>query len=732
MRKVDVIVPVYKGIDETQECIVSAVQSIDPDVGRLIVINDASPEPELVVWLEEAAQKFGFTLLHNAVNLGFVATVNRGMRLHLDCDVLLLNSDVEVHGDWLTRVREGAYLHERTASITPFSNNATICSFPDFCQDNGLLFGLPVAELDEHFAAVFSVGDLTEIPTGIGFCMYLRRDCLDDVGYFDVETFGKGYGEENDWCQRAEKKGWPNYLQANVFVYHKGGVSFDLEQEPRKAKAMELLALKHPDYDAKIQTFIAEDPTREFRIKALWSLFANLTLPKALMITHRLGGGVQQHVNELSYFYAGKALFLQLRPLEDGASVSLSICGSEGSLLDSLSYQIESEYEQLVELLSSLGVGRVHFHHTMGLHTRLWGLPCDLDCQYDITVHDYYFINGNPTLTNGKARFVGDDYGYAFDQACAEAYPIPVSAKQWRCNVGELIEKADRLIFPSSDACQRFSQFFSTNEAIVAWHPDHILAKPYPEISFKDTRPRPLRILVLGALSREKGADLLEQIAEQLSGEGFEFHLAGYAYRALSASVFTLGPYENGEASELIDSVSADVIWFPALWPETYSYTLSHALEKGLPVVVPDIGAFTERVRGRSNVATIPWNSSVETWLKFWREVKNSGELCGNDAPMGGLTEQTAEFYSASYLAKIETRPASLNVQLIESIQQHYRTAEAVNTVAESVLNLMWRLSKKPVFSRVFKWIPFDIKRAVKRRLSVRSMREIIDKGGVS
>ena len=64
--------------------------------------------------------------------------------------------------------------------------------------------------------------------------MYIRRDRLDDVGYFDEATFGKGYGEENDWCQRAEKRGWTNYHQLNVFAYHKGGVSFAEEGEPPK------------------------------------------------------------------------------------------------------------------------------------------------------------------------------------------------------------------------------------------------------------------------------------------------------------------------------------------------------------------------------------------------------------------------------------------------------------------------------------------------------------------
>ena len=68
------------------------------------------------------------------------------------------------------------------------------------------------------------------IPTGVGFCMYIRRACLDEIGLFDAETFGRGYGEENDFCMRAAAAGWRNVLAGDVFVYHEGAVSFSGER----------------------------------------------------------------------------------------------------------------------------------------------------------------------------------------------------------------------------------------------------------------------------------------------------------------------------------------------------------------------------------------------------------------------------------------------------------------------------------------------------------------------
>ena len=45
-------------------------------------------------------------------------------------------------------------------------------------------------------------------PTGNGFCMYVRRKALQQVGLFDDVAFPRGYCEENDWCQRAIAHGW--------------------------------------------------------------------------------------------------------------------------------------------------------------------------------------------------------------------------------------------------------------------------------------------------------------------------------------------------------------------------------------------------------------------------------------------------------------------------------------------------------------------------------------------
>ena len=123
---------------------------------------------------------------------------------------------------------------------------------------------MDVREVDALFSEM-NAGKVVEIPTGVGFCMYLRRAAIDEVGVFDEEAFGRGYGEENDWCLRATAKGWQHLLAADVFVYHAGGASFGDEAREYQANALAVISERYPDYERQIATFIEADPMEPAR-----------------------------------------------------------------------------------------------------------------------------------------------------------------------------------------------------------------------------------------------------------------------------------------------------------------------------------------------------------------------------------------------------------------------------------------------------------------------------------
>jgi len=264
---IDVIVPAYRGLEETRRCIESVLASRGRTPFALVVIDDASPEPELSAWLAGQAAAGRFQLVVHRENRGFVASVNEGMALHPDRDVVLLNSDTEVAPGWLDRLAACAARDAKAGTLTPFSNNATICSYPDPARGGPMPPGTDVAGLDRAFAEA-NAGASVEIPTAVGFCMFIRRACLAAVGPFDEAAFGKGYGEEVDFCLRAARAGWRNLLCADVFVYHAGEVSFGGGSQDMKERAQRIVDERYPEFMPSVRDWFARDPAASLRRRA--------------------------------------------------------------------------------------------------------------------------------------------------------------------------------------------------------------------------------------------------------------------------------------------------------------------------------------------------------------------------------------------------------------------------------------------------------------------------------
>ncbi|MBH3415870.1 glycosyltransferase family 2 protein [Pseudomonas putida] len=264
-QPVDVLIPVYDGLNETLECINSALEArkLNRTAHRLVVIEDQTPVPALARALKVLAGKGKITLVKNPVNLGFIRSMNRAMALSPNKDVVWLNADTRVHGAWLDRLRQVAYSDARIASVTPFTNNGELMSFPQSQVSHAMPSTKAQAELDELARKTNSPP--IEIETGCGFCLYIKRAALEEVGYLDEVHLARGYGEETDWCLRARNLGWRHMGAPNVFVAHKGGISFGAEKNLRVAHNNAILRKRYPDASARYNAFILRDPIKPAR-----------------------------------------------------------------------------------------------------------------------------------------------------------------------------------------------------------------------------------------------------------------------------------------------------------------------------------------------------------------------------------------------------------------------------------------------------------------------------------
>jgi len=263
---VDVIVPVYRGYDDTLACLHSVLTSRNSAPFELIAIDDGSPEPALTAVLDDLAARGLIRLVRNSENRGFVRSTITGMALNPERDVILLNSDTIVTGDWIDRLRAHRLKDAKVGTLTPWSNNATLMSYPETFADNGQALELSFDALD-RMAARELAGVAHDIPTGVGFCFYIARDCLNEVGTFNAEAFGRGYGEENDFCRRAAARGWRNLAACDVFVRHSGETSFQADASEARRLSTAALSKLHPTYMDLIGAFMRADPLRPARQK---------------------------------------------------------------------------------------------------------------------------------------------------------------------------------------------------------------------------------------------------------------------------------------------------------------------------------------------------------------------------------------------------------------------------------------------------------------------------------
>ncbi len=265
-KPVDIIIPVYNGLSDLKRCIESIFYHTDLDFHSLIIFDDKSEDSNVRDYLQKLSSKNGnIRVYFNDTNIGFVKTINKGLKLSNN-DVIILNSDTIVTRGWVEKLQRAAYSRPRVATVTPLSNHAYLCSIPKPLEYNFIPKGYDIDSFAE-FIENISLKHYPEIPFGSGFCMYIRREAIKEVGLFNEEVFQKGYGEETDFCLRAYKAGYRNLLDDTTYIYHKGGVSFEENRSraeieiKNKMIAENLIKLKtlHPEYEELKRKALSED-----------------------------------------------------------------------------------------------------------------------------------------------------------------------------------------------------------------------------------------------------------------------------------------------------------------------------------------------------------------------------------------------------------------------------------------------------------------------------------------
>ncbi len=613
---VSVVIPVHGQRALALACIDSVLETIAaPD--RVVVVDDASPDQLLRDRLDDLARQRRIRLVRHDRNLGFSASVNAGIRASRGHDVVLLNSDTLVPPGWLQRLADAAHATRDIGTVTPLSNDASILSYPSIEDANPIPDAAETRRLDAMTRAANGQA-VVDIPVGVGFCLYIRRDCLRAVGVFRDDVFAQGYGEENDFCLRARRLGWRHVALPSVFIAHRGGQSFNRAGVHLRSRNALLLERLHPGYTALVQAFQREDPLAPFRRRLdqrRWRARRGARRDTVVLITHDDAGGVEQRVRQAIHDHQdqGRSVIV-LRPttLADGSpAVALSDGGTER--YPNLRFALPREWSALLRWLRAHRPVATEVHHFLGHHALVHDLPQAMGVPATVHVHDYAWFCPRVVLVDGRGRYCGEPAITACEACVADHGRLDgdsLSVPALRDRSHALLAAAHRVIAPSADTAGRIARHFPGIQPDVVPHQDDAA------IPLRLPRPRPAgragRVCVLGSIGVHKGYDTLLACARDAAERGLdlEFVVVGSSIddaRLLDTGrVFITGSYEPAEAVDLVLRQEADIGFLPSIAPETWCMGLTELWRAGLRVAAFDIGAPAERIRATGRGFLLP------------------------------------------------------------------------------------------------------------------------------
>jgi GT2 family glycosyltransferase len=389
-----VIVPVFDDCDATIACFESLLKAGptftsersngSKDAFRVLAVDDAAPDPALRRYLRLLADSKLIDLVVNPQNLGFIGSINRALAEVSQGDVILLNADTLVPPGFVERLAAAAHSQAEIGTATPLSNNGDIFSFPQ----PGFINPMPgydeMVSLDRA-ASTANASIVVDTPTGIGFCLYVTRRCLDAVGGLS-ERFERGYLEDVDFCLRARERGFRNVCAPSVYVAHHGSKSFKQQKRGLVLRNLGVLDERFPSFRKECLAFEAADPLHAIRSNLERAI--DQPASSAVLIAAGPGGGLAMAETRARQLAADDERVIVIARERTALRVKAFDGSSpQGTLLDL------DQPEQCLEALRRLRPSRLeivdpHVPQRLLEFTRRLAVPIDL------------WITGEPSLSH--------------------------------------------------------------------------------------------------------------------------------------------------------------------------------------------------------------------------------------------------------------------------------------------------------------------------------------------
>ncbi len=622
-----VLVPVYNAPDEVGRCI-DALLAHTPRTVDILIIDDASTEPAIGELLAAAAREPNVRVVRNQENLGFTRTVNLGLALVADRDVVLLNSDTEVGPRWLTYLAAAAYARDDIGTATAVSNSASQFSVP-LRFHNTLPYWLDAAAYARAVAQC-NRRIWMAVPFGHGFCLYVKRRYIEAVGLLDDDAFPRGYGEEIDFCLRGTRSGWRHALATKAFVYHVNAASFGVSKTARKRQARASLDRRYPEYGSQLRLLSRDQAIVDLRRRTagLWRRVGPVT-PRRLWV---LAADPAIDPEALS----------GLPPAPSGEELALAAIGQElrlyrlaGGVPELTEHGRVSQaptpfspygegYEEVVgRWLLEYAIESVEILGLRGHGAGLVRLAADLQIPVSVLIDDTYAICPSGALTDEQGRPCGGRCTPPSGECLPAKDPLGRKLKHehlpaWQDAYRLALTRADRLAVSSYALLQQLREVFPelAERAILVSDSDPGHALSEVEGVTAGSKPPAVRVGVLCHASTGMGErELHYRVLAPLTHPVLRERLA------VEVSTF--------DADE-IHELAVDLIIVPGalrLAPDTLEHLLARVARSGVPFVV-DVGChrIASPAPPRTGSGQDPLYRLLEAAAEIWTD---ESELAG-------------------------------------------------------------------------------------------------------
>ncbi|MCM1174350.1 MAG: glycosyltransferase [Blautia sp.] len=477
MNSVDIIIPIYNAFEDLEICLNSLYQYTDLKQNRLILINDNSPDERIRPFLDKQARE-NVIVIHNEINRGFSNNINIGMAQSGVNDVILLNSDTILTSNWVEKMMECAYSSKEIGTVTPLSNNATLCSVPELFEENELPPGMNVDQAAE-IVEQCSLKKYPQISVAHGFCMLVKREVIKLIGDFDAETFGRGYGEENDFCNRAEQMGYIHVMCDNTYIYHSGTRSFVSKEKEKYIEAhQKVLYDRYPKQMKANEMHIGSNPNQLIgkNIERFWAVNnGKRNILYVLQSDFRKGaennvGGTQMHVKHLTeglknsnniFVAAINGSYLQFTAyIEQEEYIYRFFVGEKASFFR---FRDRNFARIFKEIYTAFQIELVHVHHLLSLSLDIIYEANKLEIPVIFTIHDFWSVCPNITLRNTSGLICMKEE----DNRCRECLSVNAKIYEknsyielWRGQLCEALSLCEALVVPSESAKEIIGNYY--------------------------------------------------------------------------------------------------------------------------------------------------------------------------------------------------------------------------------------------------------------------------------